>query len=346
MALDPVPWFIGGAAEHSAEAARQQAWSATQGRTGVSTPSSLLVSATPTPSGSVRISAGGAAMESTYQGASQQSYTVRNGAMITVPVPANNSSSTVTRIVGIEVRDPQYMGAYPPDREKGPYVFASATLPAFSSGFRHPYVLLATIRMPANTSVVTNAMITDARELLNPRREEVVHARPRVAADDSNQNFLTGRRATGGEYFPGGAGYANEFTTRIPTWATMMIIESGWLSVRMDGNQSSWGNFWIEYGDEYRPHTWPNKQQWEFATQHFSWDVAENSAVYRNNWLLADTRTVPSKLKGKDTTFVYKAAISDSTNAASRAVSCDSLSGLTTRITFIEAPDGTWHDAN
>ena len=345
MALDPVPWFIGGAAEHSAEAARNIAWNATSGRTGVSTTTSLRVTALATAGGGVRIAPGGASVESTYAGATQQSYTVRNDASTTVSVPANTGSSTITRYVIVEVNDPQYAGAAPSNPVDGPYNFfrVVSSLPTV-----HPYVRLATLRIPPSTSVITNAMITDDRALVAPRRAEVVHARPRVSSDGGagSQSELTAMLPGRGEWFPGGAGFSNEFTATVPTWATRMIIEPAWLSVRMNGT-NSWGRFWMEYGDERNTSgKWPTSegvdQEYEFKTQTFTWDMNETGVVYRTNWMLADNRVVPARIRGKELTFVYKAG---RLSGPTRPVRLDATSGLTCRITFIEDPQGGHDDA-
>ena len=347
MALDPVPWFVGGGAQHSAESARNLAWTATQGRTGIATPDDLEVSQTSTASGAVYIAPGGAAIESTHVGAAQQSYMIRNPSRYTLSVPANTSDSAVTRYVIADVVDPQYAGNPPANVAEGPYTFFRVVN---SLNVGRPFVHLATLRIPGNTSVVTNSMITDARQLLNPRRQEYVFARPRVASDDSSQNLLKARISSGGEFFPGGGGSPNEFQVPVPEWAELMIVEADWISVRYQGGKSSWGNYWMEYGTEYRSNSWPgfanNKHQYEFATQDFSWDQAENSATYRTNWRLMDTRTVPNKIKGKNTTFVFKAAVSNSSNAQTGVASMDRVSGLGCRLTFIESPRSNWQGAN
>lgn len=331
MALDPVPWFIGGAAEHSAEAARNIAWNATQGRTGVATPESLIVSALSTAGGGVRISPGGAALESPYAGASQQSYTIRNDASETVSVAANSGSSTVTRRVAAVVTDPQYAGSAPADPVNGPYTYFTAN----SSWPTHPHVKLATIRIPPSTSVITNSMIRDERTLLNPRRQEVVFGRPRVTADGSAGTTLSVTTENGGEYFPGGDGSPNQFQVLIPEWANRLMIDASWMAVRYASGTNSWGQYWVEFGDEYRNRTWPGKQQFEFATQKFQYDSpgSSNNAM-RTNWQLMDAQPVPAKLKGKTVTFAFKAGRSPS--APSRDVMMDALSGLGMRLTFAE----------
>ena len=334
MALDPVPWFIGGAAEHSAEAARNIAWNATQGRTGVATPTSLRVRALATAGGGVRISAGGAAIESTYAGASQQSYTVRNDATETVSVPANTGSSTITRYVVVRVSDPQYAGSAPSNPVVGPYVSFQVVSSLTST---HPQLVLARLRIPPNTSTITSSMITDRRVLLSPRRSEVVHARPRIMADNSAGVNLTVRVSAGGEYFPGGNGSPNQFSVEIPEWATRMVIDADWISVRYAGGVNAWGQYWVEFGDEYRDRTWPGNQQWEFATQKFQFDSpGASNNVMRTNWPLMDAVPVPAKLRGKEATFVFKAGLATG-SAGGSAVSMDSLGGLGMRVTFAEA---------
>ena len=346
MALDPVPWFIGGAAEHSAEAARNIAWNATQGRTGVATPESLQVSALATAGGGVRISPGGAALESPYAGASQQSYTIRNDASETVSVAANSGSSTVTRRVAAVVTDPQYAGSAPADPVNGPYTYFTAN----SSWPTHPHVKLATIRIPPSTSVITNSMISDERELLNPRRKDFIFARPRLFMDQQGdlerQMYVNARTSGtlgngGGEYFPGGAGSPNQINLTVPEWANRMLIEADWMSVRYHPGKQVQGFYWVEFGDEYRgSNGWPGGHQFQYATEGFYFDGENHNtgAWSRTNWRLMEERAVPSNLKGKAITLAFKAALTAS--AETNGVSMTGRSGLGMRITFAEESAG------
>lgn len=332
MALDPVPWFVGGAAEHSAEAARNIAWNATQGRTGVATPGSLKVSALPTAGGGVRVSPGGAAIESTFAGATQQSYAVRNDATATVPIPANNTANERHQRVAAYVKDPQYAGSMPSDPANGPYTdwYVGTSWPTW------PHVKLAFIRIPPHTSVITNSMIRDERTLLNPRREEVVFGRPRVLGDSSAGSTLTVRHANGGEYFPGGNGSPNQFPVDVPSWATRVMIDADWMGVSYQGGRDVYGNYWVEWGDEYRDRTWPNNQQWEYATQIFAFNSSQDSARQRTNWRLMDAMWIPHKLRGTRCTFAFKGSLSASSETG---VSMDHLAGLGMRLTFAEQPE-------
>ena len=334
MALDPVPWFVGAGARHSAASARNLAWNATGGKTGISTPTSLEVRATSTASNSVQIMPGGAVIESTYQGALQQSYTVRNASATTVAIPANTGSSARTYYITAEINDPTYAGSNPPSIEEGPYNFFRARTSRQSV---HPEVLLAKVRVRPNSSIL-NSDITDMRELANPRREEYVFGRPRVAADGGSQQYLKAKSGTGGEYFPGGAGSPNIFTLTVPAWATRVMVDASWMSVGYAGGTNPYGHYWVEFGDEYRDHTWPDKKQYEFTTQRFFFNSpGKSNDAMRANWLLMDALPVAKKLRGKtNVNFAFKAGYSANSG---NGVSMDAGGGLGCRITFVEAPE-------
>lgn len=334
MALDPVPWFVGAGARHSAASARNLAWNATGGKTGISTPTSLEVRATSTASNNVQIMPGGAVIESTYQGALQQSYTVRNASATTVAIPANTGSSARTYYITAEVNDPTYAGSNPPSIEEGPYNFFRARTSRQSV---HPEVLLAKVKVRPNSPILSSD-ITDMRELANPRREEYVFGRPRVAGDGGNQQNLKAKSGTGGEYFPGGGGSPNIFTLTVPTWATRVMVDASWMSVGYAGGTNPYGHYWVEFGDEYRDHTWPDKKQYEFTTQRFFFNSpGKSNDAMRANWLLMDALPVAKKLRGKtNVNFAFKAGYSANSGSG---VSMDAGGGLGCRITFVEAPE-------
>lgn len=340
MALDPVPWFVGAGARHSAAAARNLAWNATGGHTGIATPTSLQVRATSPAGGNVQIMPGGCVIESTYQGALQQSYTVRNASATNVAIPPNTTGSTRTHYITVEVNDPTYAGDNPPSVEEGPYnSFRVRT----SRQSVHPEHLLATVKVPPNTSVITGSMITDQRKMANPKRETYVFARPRIAEDSSPQNYLKGREANGGEYFPGGGGYSNEAKLLVPDWAVSMIIEADWMSVNYDGGKNPYGTFWIAYGDEYRDHTWPGNLQFEYRTQPFRFNAPAVGNDMRISWNLMDTRKIPAKYRGKKITFAFIAALA--AKAPGSAVWMDGYSGLGLKVTFTEEK-ADWEEFN
>ena len=368
-----VPWVIDGA-KHSARLFRREHQLVVGDGSGVARPADLKVQALSVPGTGIRVAAGGATAQSRDSSSvARESYAVVNDAQITVSdVPGTGSSGGRRDLVILEITDPAMSSkTYPrPSNDAGwqdgnnfCLVTVIPNVDSLVPAAQRPVksldqittgawanvtgVTLAAIKWPASTATITNAMIEDLREVQSPRRSEATFARPRVAADNGPQNFLTARTSNGGEYFPGGAGYANSFQVFVPQYATRMILEPHWMSVKYTANKNVWGRYWMEFGTEYRAGTWPNKQSYEFATQQFQWDAAENGSTHRTNWPLMDNVSVPAKLRGKLVTFVFKAGLgtdSPSGSFPSDGVSMDHLSGLGCKLTFVETAL-TWEDA-
>lgn len=209
MALDPVPWFMGGGAEHSPEVARMLAYAATSGSEGVISPNDLRVTALPTPGAAVRVYPGGAALLNRYPGAPNQTYTVRNASSTDVAVSATGSSGAATRYVILRVDDPQYGGQAPANPVTGPYVrFA---LVNSISNLAYPFIVLARIEQPANTAAITGSMIKDMRRVSNPRTKAIVQSGA-VTPEVRMQN-ATGMR------WP-----SFQPMVEVPEWATYMTM--------------------------------------------------------------------------------------------------------------------------
>lgn len=339
MGLEFAPWAVHGA-RHSAGVARAAQYAATGGAEGVGSPGDLAVKATRTPSNQVQVMPGGVAMLNRYAGGRDETYTSRVLTAELVDIPAAGSGGPRTTFVWARVIDPQFEGQIPAEPETAQYFF-------IQTGSRFPknvpHLPLARITLPANTATVQQSMIEDLRVLASPKRSEAVFARPRIAADSSNQNWLAAKEPKS-EYFPGGAGSPNQFQVDVPAWANRLIVDARWMGVRYSGGKNAWGSYWVEFGTEYRAGTWPNGQQFEFATQRFQFDSpGKNANTMRTDWSLMDHRYVPAKLRGKRVTFVFKAAMN--AKADSHAVSMDAMSGLGMRLTFAQDPDVTWQDA-
>ena len=331
MPLRPVPWAIGNGAENSVELARAVAFIGSSGSTGVVDPVDFGVSALPTPGAAVRVKLGTGVIRSTYPGVVGQSYVVQEQSYTDVPVSATGSSGGATKYVYVLITDTQYSGQNPPSVEDGPYneYAVTTTLPA-----NQPYLLLAKIVQPASTATITNAMITDMRELAMPKRQPLTFARPRVLADQSNPNqYLIQKTSDGGEYFPGGNGEPNTFKVDVPPWATRILIDASWMAVMYKNGTNPFGRYWVEYGTEYRDRTWPGKQQWEFSTQQFAFDSPGGNNT-RTDWRLMSSQHLPAKLRGKTMTVAFKAGRNDS--GPNDAVKLDSVGGLGMHITFVQ----------
>ncbi|MEB4614006.1 hypothetical protein [Leucobacter sp. M11] len=350
-----VPYVIDDA-EHSARLFRRQFQQSVGEGSGVSRPEDLRVQALNTPGPGFRVGPGGAVIQSRDTTVSaRESYGPINDAEVEVlGLDGAPSSGSRRDMVILEIVDPEMDSlTYDPVEAAAlnytrirvvQGVPASAkTVADVPSLANVTAYALAAIQYPANVSTIQPNMITDLREVADPFRAETAFARPRVAADDSPENYLSGRDANGGEYFPGGGGYANQVEIDIPLRATRMIVEADWMSVIYYGGKDAFGNYWVEFGTEYRPNTWPSKQQYEFATQKFAFDtVGKVAGTYRSNWRLMDNVPVPAKLRGKRVTFVFKAGLA--ANAQTQAVAMNSMSGLGLKLTFVETAL-TWQDA-
>ena len=321
MPLRPVPWAIGNGAENSVELARAVAAVASSGATGIVDPTDFKVVQTPTPGAAVRVRKGTGVVSSTYPGVFGQSYIVQEQSNTDVPVAATGSSGGAVKYVYVLITDTQYGGQTPPSVENGPYnaYSVTTTLPQ-----NQPYLLLAKIDQPKSTATITNAMITDLREVANPQILPVLRARPLIAAETETLTVT----AEIGEWFPNAGA---EQRINIPNWATRMIVEADWLMVR-EPSGNSYGQCWVEYGP------WAASGLREHSTQRFQWNTANPSDVARNVWSVADDRYVPAALRGTEQVFVMKARLTGSTNNAARP-QLDGESGVKMRVTFLQLPD-------
>ncbi|WGH21366.1 minor tail protein [Arthrobacter phage Emotion] len=321
MALDSVPWFIGGGAEHSPSVARLLGYAATQGATGIIQPKDLIVRALSVPGTAVRIGPGAAVLYNRYPGATSQSYLVRNDSDTNVEIPATGSGSGATRYIIIRIKDPQYSGQAPADVRVGPYV--EAVQVSSISNLAYPFVALAKIVQPASTGTITQAMITDLREVANPREKSFVRPEPIVTGDSGLALSATG---ADGELFPNAGGSQ---TIDIPEWATRAQIRAEWLGVRLP-TSAGWGEYWAEFGPYARPSTR------EYSTQRFNWDADETSAIYRTNWILHDDVYIPADLRGTSQVFYMKGRIVvDKVNKPT----LDAKSGVVLSVRFLEVAD-------
>lgn len=355
MAVDR--WFIGGGAEHTPEAARRALYASTSGAEGIGGVNDLRVRPLAVPGQGVRVSVGSALIRSRYVGGETQTYMGTVTSQETVSITPTGSGSSRTDLIVMRIEDPFAAGSTynPPASNQianAPYAHIrvisgvpsrTKKLQDVAAYKNDTAVTLARINIPASTGTITAGMITDLRTIAMPKRSEVVYARPRIAADGGAQQYLTALRTVDGkewwgEYFPGGAGSPNQFEVDVPEWATRMVIDASWMSVQYNTSKNPGGYYWIEFGDEYRNHTWPGGRQFEYATQQFAFGTGRST--YNGdggiaNWLLMDEVYVPPKLRGKTVTFVYKGGLAGS-GMGNQAVWMNWSGGLGMRITFAE----------
>lgn len=298
MALDPVPWLVGGGAEHSPDVVRQAMYDASGGVEGISSPTAYQVRAQATPDGSVRVAPGGATLLNRYPGGAGQSYTgVRNSSQTSVPVAATGSSGGRTDAVILRVLDPQFEGQPPADPNAFQYtrleaVPAPAGITRISQlNLAYPAILLARITIPANTATITNAMIKDLRKVARPQRWTERRALSLVAGQGQTMSATSAYPA--GTTFPLAAETAWG-AIDIPSWATHMNILMTWEGLGVPAGDA-WGQLWVQVG----PHANPAN----IKTNPVRYDSVNAQNFSRMSLSAPDEIPVPVAMRGTSQVF-------------------------------------------
>lgn len=286
MPIDPVPWFVGGGAEHSPEVARLLAFSATSGSEGVVRSGDLKVAATSTPSGQVQVRPGAGIILNRAIGGDLQSYMARMPTADTVSVAQTTSAGGRSDLVVIQVEDPFMSGEPwqdPTDPTVGPYVFTRVISNVPSTATRlqdvpgyegRSAITLARIDIPANTATITSSMIKDMRNMARRR---------------SDRQLLTGDPGTGAALtsstFTAWPPAATAFSVDVPDWATSMTAR-----VEMLGGQTAAavaGQLRLVLNDS---------NDYAFAT--YNYNYAAQTGQARQPIVIAGTIAIPAALRG------------------------------------------------
>lgn len=228
MTFTSAPWAVNGA-QTTAALARLATYAFGGGRGGIVKPGDLKVSALGVPGNGLQIAAGGAIVLNRYQATPREAYTVSNPSTHTV-LAADMPPSTPALsyyLVCVVVGDPEFSQTGHPfmpssiDPEDAPtYQYVRPVIVPCNSdtvtfdqlGLNYPAYALARLAIPASTTTITNAMITDLRELSKARESRVVLA----------GTPTTGQQATSG-------GFVNTWNSykpsvAIPVWATRVTV--------------------------------------------------------------------------------------------------------------------------
>lgn len=259
-------WAINGPVETDARQARELAWIASGGETGIVGPDSLEVKAQATPDGTVMIMPGGFVAQATpnridsgYTSAPWQSYLRSIYQSTNVSIAPTDSTGSRSDFVGIEVVDPQFEGTDTSawtDSDWGSHAFwRTRVIQNVSSdgvmvdgfiGMSRPFVPLARVDIPASTGTITDDMITDLRFLAVERsKNDTILQRPPgdVSINEGDSQNLGVLR-----------------TVTVPTWATHVQIDGEINGVRLSGSGDAQGNTRVVVNQdtnvESEPVTW------------------------------------------------------------------------------------------
>lgn len=234
MTFNFAPWAIDGA-RTSAGLARLASYASGGGRSGVIRPGDLSVSALAVPGQGLRITSGGANILNGYLSDPDEAYVVSNPAEHTVLAATMPPSvpGTSYYLVCVVVGDPEFdqtghpfmpSGALTPEDAIDYEYVRIVVIPCSAGddtfedlGVSYPGYALARLEVPGSTTTITNAMITDLRELTKPR-QELVLITGRNTETTHNLDTTTS---------PGSAWYDwidFQPAITIPAWATRMQI--------------------------------------------------------------------------------------------------------------------------
>lgn len=322
MTFTPV-WAVDGGRVDAA-AARRQAWVATKGASGITSPLDLRVYALAVPGAAVNIRTGGGVVESTYATAGAcESYAFANNATYQLPVPGGLPSSTTYYVIA-RVDDWHFNQSSPPaDPLTATYVRPDLVTSGALASVTDPYIRLAKIVLPANTATVTSAMITDLRTVATPRSDRAMVIRPAHAGDTG---LALNESMPAGENFPD-IGLSD---IDVPSWATRMQLIANWDSVNY-GPGNSWGYYWVNWG----PVTSGTARQ--YASEQWAFDTTGANQNSRIGWRLAAEVPVAAAIRGTSTRFALRAGYAVGSTA--KSVSLTASSGVSLEVVFLERAD-------
>jgi hypothetical protein len=312
MSLFPRPILTNGAT-HSAQQFRMLVRDLANGAEGITQGDDLKVTQRSTPGGGVTVSDGSGVIRgraNTFQG----TYSVCNIGSVNVDIAATGSGAGRSDMVIVRVEDPEYEGSLDPEVDEVTYfqvisnVSSSATtIPDGRTG-----IPLARIDIPASTSTITNAMITDLRKVANPRKSRTL-----VTQSPASISSAIGSSTTY-SYFSTAAGW----NIAIPDWASKAIIKIDVSPIRYN-----LGNF---FG--YLSATFGSS----LTVQPTTLDDNQGTGARRIGAVIADTLTIPDAYRS--TTQLLRVRAAAAATGQDGRIYVDSGTTLVADVQFEEAP--------
>lgn len=310
MPLFQAPILTNGAT-HSAQSFRMLVRDLARGSEGVTEGDDLKVTQRSTPGAGVTVGDGSGVVQGRVQ-AFQGSYSVCNIGAVDVDIAPTGASPRSDMVI-LRVKDPDYEPGLDPARDQIDYfevipnVSSSATaIPDGRTG-----IPLARIDIPASTSTITDAMITDLRVVANPRSA-------RVLKTQSPTGLSTDIGGTSGTF--SNFSTAPGWSIAIPDWATTAIVSLSVGQIRYN-TASFFGGIRATFGSS-------------LTVQPVNLDDNQ-SGTRRGTVVLGDTLTIDDDYRGTTQTLRFQAA---GYAGNSGNVGVDGSTTLVADIQFVEAP--------
>lgn len=301
MALDSVPYFVEGGAEHSAEVMRTLAYAIFGGQEGILERLDFAVRELDTPGTAVQVWPGVAPILNRAPGAFSQMYVGRMPTATQVNITPTDSSGGRSDLVIARVENPlDGSGLWSPPSEPttGPYIFirviegvpaGTKSLTQLSNIGPFSAVPLARIDIPASTGTITDDMITDLRTIVNPATG--LGPAPNGPGAEKLWTEESHTTQSADTIDPGQHTYQNwpvvaNWTVNIPEWATAVDIFAVVMNAKVI-NGDVWGDAMVSI----------NGVLGGYAT---GFDLNLNTAhdPYRAPIFVSGTQPVPASARG------------------------------------------------
>lgn len=267
-------WAVTGA-QFTADSARAETFKSTNGARGVTLPADMKVTALATPGAFVQVAPGGATLPAGYPAAPGQSYGTYQSTTVQVPVAATGTGAAVTKYLIQRITDPQFEGVAPANPVTA--VYDSFVWVSSLTGLNYPYVPLAKLVQPPSTATITNGMLTDIRELTNPRFV--------------SYTFMSGPTPERSPADIGSAWPDYRPTVEIPAWANYVTIVTSLASMGHRGGNTA-GQITTTLGTGASGVT-----QIRAANAGYDLDASVNSGQ-RHTFIIGGGAPIPAVMRG------------------------------------------------
>lgn len=292
--FDPVAWSIDGG-KHRGELLRVLAFAATAGAEGIVTTTDCKVHQLATPGPQVEIDAGALLIRNRSANVRNQTY-IANGRTPTRLDVTQTGGSSRQDLVIVRIEDPQYGSGFtkPPVGQEADWQYVkpfiiqgvpAGTTSAAALNLGYPAVALARLEIPAGTSVITNAMVKDLRQVAQPRRQRFVKSW-RMPDGTAAKLDAAGPMTL----FP-----SMQLPVYCPEWASQvkMIVNVGNMA---QGGQKITGGMRAEYGWNLpgNPYVFTEVSGIHYVVPpDISWSISRNTTV------IAGECALPANFRGK-----------------------------------------------
>lgn len=330
--FDPVAWSVDGG-RHRGELLRVLAFAATAGSEGIVTTTDCKVHQLAVPGPQIEMDAGALLIRNRSANVRNQTY-VANGRTPTRLDVTQTGGASRSDLVVVRIEDPQYGSGFegPPVGEEADWQYVKPFIiqgvsPSITSAaalnLGYPAVALARLDIPASTSVITNAMVKDLRQVAQPRRQRFVKS---WRMPDGTAAKLDAPGAM--TLFP-----SMQLPVLCPEWASQvkMIVNVGNI---VQGGEKIIGGMRAEYGWNLpgNPYVFT-----EHSGIHYIVPPSDAWSTSRNTIIIAGEAALPVNFRGKTHYVRIGTEVTEAVNLGS--ISVDEWTTVTVDMEFVEVAE-------